>query len=62
MFWRNLTPSLVQQAHAIGIDVLPWTVNETADMQKLIDMGVDGIISDYPDRLRDVVNKRRGTQ
>jgi len=42
--------------------VLPWTVNETADMQKLIDMGVDGIISDYPDRLRDVVIKRRDTQ
>jgi glycerophosphoryl diester phosphodiesterase len=52
----------VQQAHAIGIDVLPWTVNEPADMQKLIDMGVDGIISDYPDRLRDVVNKRRGAR
>ena len=62
MFWRNLTPALVQQAHAIGIAVLPWTVNETGDMQKLIDMGVDGIISDYPDRLRDVVIKRRGTQ
>jgi glycerophosphoryl diester phosphodiesterase len=59
MFWRNLTPVLVQQAHALGIDVLPWTVNETADMQKLIDMGVDGIISDYPDRLREVVNQRR---
>ena len=62
MFWRNLTPTLVQQAHAIGVVVLPWTVNETADMQKLIDMGVDGIISDYPDRLRDVVIKRRDTQ
>ena len=62
MFWRNLTPTLVQQAHDIGITVLPWTVNETADMQKLIDMGVDGIISDYPDRLRDVVIKRRDTQ
>jgi len=53
MFWRNLTPALVKEAHAIGVKVLPWTVNNPADMQKLIDMGVDGIISDYPDRLRD---------
>lgn len=52
MFWRNLTPELVKESHALGIKVLPWTVNSPADMQRLIDMGVDGIISDYPDRLR----------
>jgi glycerophosphoryl diester phosphodiesterase len=58
MFWRNLTPALVADAHAIGLKVLPWTVDNPADMQRLIDMGVDGIITDYPGRLRDVMKAR----
>jgi len=58
MFWRNLTPALVKDAHAIGIEVLPWTVDEPADMARLIDMGVDGIITDYPDRLRRVMEAK----
>lgn len=52
MFWRNLSPELVAQARALGLQVVPWTVNEPADMRRLIDWGVDGIITDYPDRLR----------
>ena len=58
MFWRNLTPELVKEAKAVGLLVLPWTVNDPADMNRLIDMGVDGIITDYPDRLRAVVDQR----
>ena len=57
MFWRNLTPALVADAHARGLAVLAWTVNEPADMERLIDMGVDGIITDYPDRLRRVAKE-----
>ena len=52
VFWRNLTPALLQEAHAKYLTVLAWTVNSTADMERLIDMGVDGIVTDYPDRLR----------
>ena len=52
---RNLTPELVHEAHGKGLKVLPWTVNNPADMERLIDMGVDGIITDYPDRLRRVI-------
>jgi glycerophosphoryl diester phosphodiesterase len=37
--------------------VLPWTVNDVADMRRLIAAGVDGLISDYPDRLRGVVDR-----
>jgi glycerophosphoryl diester phosphodiesterase len=42
---------LVKEAHDRKVAVLPWTVNEEKDMKALADLGVDGIISDYPDRL-----------
>ena len=51
MFWRDLTEPRVREAKALGLKVLPWTVNATADMKRLIDWGVDGLITDYPDRL-----------
>jgi glycerophosphoryl diester phosphodiesterase len=49
------TPKLIKTSHNLGLPVIPWTVNEKPDMAKLIDAGVDGLISDYPDRLREVV-------
>ncbi|PRX47618.1 glycerophosphoryl diester phosphodiesterase [Prauserella shujinwangii] len=52
------TRELVEEAHAAGIKVVPWTVNDKATMHKLIDDGVDGIITDYPDRLREVAAER----
>jgi glycerophosphoryl diester phosphodiesterase len=58
MFWQNMTPALAAEARAAGIKVLPWTVNDAVDMRRLIDMGVDGIITDYPDRLRRVLAER----
>jgi glycerophosphoryl diester phosphodiesterase len=58
MFWRNLTPKDLADAHALGLKVLPWTVNDRAEMRKLIDLGVDGIITDYPDRLREVMAEK----
>jgi glycerophosphoryl diester phosphodiesterase len=59
MFWRNLTAKDLAEAHALGLKVLPWTVNEPRDMRNLIDMGVDGIITDYPDRLREVMAEKK---
>ena len=58
MFWRNLTPETAAEARALGLQVLPWTVNEPADMARLIDWRVDGIITDYPDRLRKVMAEK----
>jgi hypothetical protein len=49
----------VEQAHAAGLKVMPWTVNEPADWARLVDWGVDGITTDYPDRLGTWLNKRR---
>jgi glycerophosphoryl diester phosphodiesterase len=54
-FWRNVTPDLVAQSHDLGLKVVPWTVNEPAEMARLIDMKVDGLITDYPDRARTVM-------
>jgi glycerophosphoryl diester phosphodiesterase len=50
-----VTADMVRSAHRVGIKVVPWTVDDPATMQSLIDKGVDGIISDYPDRVRSVV-------
>jgi glycerophosphoryl diester phosphodiesterase len=47
-FWRNLTPENLAEAHKLGLTVVPWTVNEPADMVRLIDRKVDGLITDYP--------------
>lgn len=46
-----VTPQFVRLAHARGVKVQVWTVNETAEMQDLLAIGVDGLISDRPDRL-----------
>ena len=53
--FRDLTEALTKEAKGLGLQVLPWTVNDPPDMERLIEWGVDGIISDYPDRLRGVM-------
>ena len=52
-----LTPRLIAAAKARNIDIHVWTVNDPDDMRRLIDMGVDGIITDYPDRMFEILNK-----
>lgn len=55
-----VTPCFIQQAHARGLQVHVWTVNQEADMRRLIDWGVDGIITDYPGRLMALLNRGAG--
>ena len=56
--WKRLDPDQLKQAQALGVSVVPWTVNQRVDMQRLMDWGVDGLITDYPDRLREVMAAR----
>ncbi|MGD8369981.1 MAG: glycerophosphodiester phosphodiesterase [Syntrophobacterales bacterium] len=46
-----LTQKFVDTAHKLNLKVHAWTINELADMRRLLELGVDGIITDYPDRL-----------
>lgn len=52
-----VTKWMVRQAHQAGMEVIPWTVDDEPTMDKLIDNGVDGLITDYPDRLRAVMRR-----
>jgi len=52
-----VTPELVKAAHSAGLQVATWTVNSEEQMARLAEMGVDGIMSDYPDRLRQTVER-----
>ncbi len=51
-FFRNLSAEAMAAAKTLGLAVIPWTVNAPADMDAMLALGVDGIITDYPDRLR----------
>ncbi len=53
-YWPFVSRPLVQAAHTRDLQVLAWTVNEIDAMQRLVRIGVDGLISDYPERFRDV--------
>lgn len=50
-----ITPELVGRAHSADLQLVAWTVNDPGQMRSLIQMGVDGIMTDRPDRLRAVV-------
>jgi glycerophosphoryl diester phosphodiesterase len=52
------TPELVDAAHDAGLAVVPWTVDDRATMESLMDIGVDGIITDRPDLLRTIMAER----
>jgi glycerophosphoryl diester phosphodiesterase len=50
-----ITPGVVDKAHHAGLQVVAWTINEPEQMRRLIGTGVDGIITDYPDRLLSIL-------
>ena len=56
--YRDITEPLVRDAQALGLKVVPWTVNEEPDLAILLNWKVDGLITDYPDRLRAIMKAR----
>jgi glycerophosphoryl diester phosphodiesterase len=55
---RVVDVGLLRTAHARGREVHVWTIDEPAEMRRLLDLGVDGILSDRPDLLRDTLRER----
>jgi glycerophosphoryl diester phosphodiesterase len=53
-----VTPELLDAAHRSGLAVHVWTIDDPSEMFRLLDLGVDGLMSDYPDRLRGAVVER----
>ena len=49
-FQHEFMPGLVAESQALGMSVNPWTVNEADDLRRVIDLGVDAIITNHPDR------------
>ncbi len=52
-----VTPSSVAAVHGLGVEIHVWTINEVDEMKELLALGVDGIITDYPARLRDLLRE-----
>ncbi|MBI3136010.1 MAG: glycerophosphodiester phosphodiesterase [Bacteroidetes bacterium] len=50
-YFQLVNEDLIEQLKQMNIKLIPWTVNEISDMKRLLTLGVDGIITDYPDRL-----------
>jgi len=56
--YLDVNAANIAEAHGLGMQVIVWTVNSREDMARLIDLGVDGIISDRPDILRAVAGEK----
>jgi glycerophosphoryl diester phosphodiesterase len=54
-----VTTAVVERAHQAGLQVVAWTINEAEQMRRLIAAGVDGIITDFPERLLSVLQETR---
>lgn len=57
-YLMDVTPELVAEAHELGLLVSCWTANETDDINRMIDAGVDGIVTDYPGRAQRILLER----
>lgn len=56
--FSEVNGSLVDELHMEDIELIVWTVNEEADIKRMLDLGVDGIITDYPDRVMKVADEQ----
>ena len=56
-YFADINAQLVKKAQALGLIVMPWTVNEPKDMEAMLGLGVDGLITDYPDRALPILQR-----
>jgi glycerophosphoryl diester phosphodiesterase len=54
-----VTPELVAFAHAHDVQVHVWTINEPAEIERLLDLGVDAVMSDFPIRVVEAIRRRQ---
>jgi glycerophosphoryl diester phosphodiesterase len=57
-YFGDVSPDLIAESHRLGLKVVVWTVNTSEDIARMIDIGVDGIISDHPDLLRKIAGEK----
>jgi glycerophosphoryl diester phosphodiesterase len=57
-YFGDLDEAQRKEAKSLGLRVIPWTVNDPAPIAKMLDLEVDGIISDRPDRVREEMRRR----
>jgi glycerophosphoryl diester phosphodiesterase len=57
-YFGELTPDLLREARSLGLKVIPWTVNDPSAIDNMLAWGVDGLITDYPDRARKAMAAR----
>ncbi len=55
---RDFLGSSVAELRAAGFPVIPWTINDPSDLERVLAFGVDGLITDYPDRLLEILRRR----
>ncbi|MEM8856722.1 MAG: glycerophosphodiester phosphodiesterase family protein, partial [Chloroflexota bacterium] len=53
-----VTPRFVENLQAHGVAVHPWTINDESEMVRILDMAVNGIITDYPDKLLEILERK----
>jgi glycerophosphoryl diester phosphodiesterase len=56
--YPDITDKLITASHQRGLTIIPWTVDDPAQMAEAIDRGLDGLITDYPDKARDVMDAK----
>src|SRR3984885_6672798 len=57
-YFGDVNAALISESHSLGLQVVVWTVNKPEDIARMIDIGVDGVISDHPDLLRKIAGEK----
>ena len=58
-YFGDVDRQRLDEAHALGLSVVVWTVNQPTDIERMLDLGVEGIISDRPDVVRAAMAARK---